>query len=344
MVTALNRWRHEPARLAARWLLPICLVGVAQAQESVQLTVRQGDTLIGISQRYLDAPTRWPQLQKLNRVANPRRLAVGSSLRVPVEWLRWDELPAHVVFVQGPVTVNGSAVAVGVRLNAGDRLDTGAQGSVALRLADGAMVVFVPMTQAILGVTREAPAFGIRSTRIDLQRGELDTTATPLQNPASRFEIRTPRVVTAVRGTRFRVSADDEVSRHEVVTGQVALTGSDLAAVPVGQGQGVRAQAGRLGAVVQLLAAPDLSALPTLVERTAQPLEIAPMAQASGWHWQVARDSEFVQLLQDVRTRVPAWLLTGLPDGLYQLRVRVADAQDLEGAEARHTLRISARP
>ena len=117
-------------RLAARCLLA-CPVGFALpglAQESVQLAVRSGDTLIGISQRYLDDPGRWPQLQRLNRVANPRRMPVGRMLTLPLDWLRWTELPAEVLFVLGGATVNAAPLSAGLQLKSGDRLDTGAQG------------------------------------------------------------------------------------------------------------------------------------------------------------------------------------------------------------------------
>ena len=346
MVTDSSRWNSVALRLAARCLLA-CPVGFALpglAQESVQLAVRSGDTLIGISQRYLDDPGRWPQLQRLNRVANPRRMPVGRMLTLPLDWLRWTELPAEVLFVLGGATVNAAPLSAGLQLKSGDRLDTGTQGSLTLRFSDGALVVFAPMTKATLGVSREASAAGIRSTRIDVQGGAVDSTATPLKESGSRFEIRTPRVVTAVRGTRFRVAEDDGVSRHEVLTGQVALTGAAPAPVQVAQGQGVRAEAGRLGAVVPLLGPPDLSGLPPRSERTVQSLQVAPMAGATGWRWQVASDRAFTQLLQDVKTREPVWLLAGLPDGEYQLRVRAADAQALEGVEAQRSLTIAARP
>ena len=346
MVTDSNRCNSLALCLALRWLL-VLPAGVALpglAQETVQLPVRSGDTLIGISQRYLDDPGRWRQLQRLNGVVRPRRLPVGSMLTLPVEWLRWTELPAELVFVQGDATVNAAPAPVGMQLRAGDRLDTGAQGSLTLRFSDGALVVFSPMTKATLGASRAASAAGLRSTRIDLQGGSVDSTATPLKEPGSRFEIRTPRVVTAVRGTHFRVAVDGEVSRHEVLSGQVALTGVAPAPLPVLQGQGVRAQAGQLGAVAQLLGPPDLSALPARVERTAQLLQATPLAGATGWRWQVARDGAFTQLLQDARTTGPNWLFTGLPDGEYQLRVRAADGQALEGADAQRMIVLAARP
>ena len=57
----------------------------------------------------------------------------------------------------------------------------------------------------------------IRATRIDLQSGSVDITATPLKVSASRSKVQTPRVVTTVRGTHFRVVAEEEISRHEVL-------------------------------------------------------------------------------------------------------------------------------
>ena len=206
MVTDSKRWNE----LWCRWLLPLWLAAQlcagAQAQEMLELEVRAGDTLIGISQRLLDSPQRWPELRTLNRITKDRRLRPGTRLRIPLDWLRWSELPAEVVYVHGVVTGNNGPLAAGMRVNAGDSFDTGAQGSLTLRLPDGAVVVFAPMTRAALGVLRQAEGTAIRATSIELRGGALDTTATPLKQPASRFEVRTPRVVTAVRGTRFRVA------------------------------------------------------------------------------------------------------------------------------------------
>ena len=344
MGTALSRW-HRLGGLAAFCLLaPSLVLAAPDDTDQLALTLRPGDTLIGISQRYLEQPARWPELKRLNRIANDRRLRPGSQLRIPVDWLRWSELPADVVYVNGLVTGNNGPLSVGMQLKAGDSFDTGTQGSLTLRFADGAVAVFAPATRAGLGVSRQALLGGVRATRIELQRGAVDTTVVPLQDPASRFDIRTPRVVTAVRGTRFRVAVQDEASRHEVLSGQVALTGASPQPQGVGPGEGVRAEGGVLGAVTRLLAPPDLAPLPRRMERTAQPLQLDPMAGAAGWRWQVAGDSGFGRLLQDVKTSTPDWVLAGLPDGDYHLRVRAADAQGLEGREAQLAFVLAAQP
>ena len=84
--------------------------------------------------------------------------------------------------------------------------------------------------------------------------------------------------------------------------------------------------------------------MPRRIERTAQTLTVPALVGAQGWRWQVATDAAFAQLLQDECTTPPAWLLTGLPDGDYHLRVRAADAQELEGLDAQVAFALRARP
>ncbi|MEO8119891.1 MAG: FecR domain-containing protein [Rhodoferax sp.] len=342
---ALPRWPLAP-------LLFLAQLGFSvQAAEELTLAVAPGDTLIGISQRYLAEPGRWPELKRLNRVRDDLQLKPGSSLRIPLAWLRWSERSADIIHVQGLVSaiVAGAApgagghLAAGMQLKAGDSFDTGASGTLTLRLPDGAIVVFPPQTRAGLGVSRQVAGTALRATAIELQNGSADSSVPPLTVPASRFEIRTPRVVTAVRGTRFRVAADGAISRHEVVSGVVAVGGA-AGTARLDAVQGLRAEAGRLGTVLPLLPAADVSGVPLRIERSAQPLDVPALDGAQAWRWQVAADAAFTQLLQDERTTAPSWLLTGLPDGDYHLRLRAADAQGLEGQEAQLALALRARP
>ncbi len=343
------RWPVAAALFLAQ--LGLC----AHAADEFTLVIARTDTLIGISQRFLQDPNRWPELKQLNQLKNDKRLKPGTRMRIPLDWLRWSDTSSEVVFVQGIVsgTVAGASLplAVGMLLKAGDSFDTGAAGALTLRLYEGATVVFAPQTQASLGRLRELPGTTLKDNAIDLKKGSADSTVAPLKNPASRFEIRTPRVVTAVRGTRFRVAADDEISRHEVVNGVVgiaapgpALAASGAGSARLNEAQGLRAEGGRLGTPVRLLAAADVSNLPRRIERTALGVTVPPVPGARGWRWQVASDAGFAQLLQDERTTPPEWLLTGLPDGDYHLRVRAADVQELEGLEAQLAFAVRARP
>lgn len=350
------RWPPRVLRWRAAGLLFFAQLafGVYAADEFT-LVIARADTLIGISQRYLQDPNRWPELKRLNQLKYDKRLKPGSTLRIPLDWLRWSEGSAEVTSVQGRVsgTVAGAGVplAVGMQLKAGDSFDTGASGALTLRLYEGATVVFPSQTQAAVGRVREVSGTTLRDNAIELKKGSAESSVEPLKNPASRFEIRTPRVVTAVRGTRFRVAADGEISRHEVVSGVVgvaapgpAIAASGAAGASLKEAQGLRAEGGRLGTPVSLLNPADLANVPRRIERTAQSLTVPPLPGAQRWRWQVATDAAFAQLLQDERTTPPAWLLTGLPDGDYHLRVRAADAQELEGLDAQITFALRARP
>ncbi len=334
--------------LGRAWVLLFCFVLTvsAQTRDEFVVTVRPGDTLIGIGQKYLEQPDRWPELVRPNQIRNDRRLKPGSEVRIPFALMRWSELTADVAYVRGTVTGSAGPLLVGAKLKAGDTFDTGADGSMTLRLPDGSTAVFAPKTQGGLGVSREIVGTPVRLIVIDLKSGSVDTTTQPVMAPASRFEIRTPRVVTAVRGTQFRVDTDGDISRHEVISGAVAVgsSGNDTGHAQLAAAQGLRAEGGKLGTVVALLAAPNVAQWPASIERTLQRVAVPPQAGAVRWRWQVAADDAFTQMLQDERTPEPAWHLTNLPDGDYFLRVRAADAQSLEGLNAQKQILVRARP
>ena len=58
---------------------------VAASEPSFTHISVAGDTLIGLGRRYLADPAQWPQLQRLNQVANPRRIPVGTALQIPCD-------------------------------------------------------------------------------------------------------------------------------------------------------------------------------------------------------------------------------------------------------------------
>ena len=71
-----------------------------------QLTIQSTDTLIGISNRLLIEPNRWPELQKRNNIADPRRLVPGSTLVIPRALLRVD--PAEITLLEVIKLVDGA--------------------------------------------------------------------------------------------------------------------------------------------------------------------------------------------------------------------------------------------
>ena len=157
---------HRPGRSPGRWASARFFAGLflathflathlcAQASEdSWPYQVRAGDTLIGIRDTLLVPGADWQSLQRLNRVANPRQLAPGSTLQIPVRLLRTSEATAEVVHTHGDVQIvrGGASAAAGNQvlssgqlLSSGDTVRTGAQSSAALRFADGTRVTMRP--------------------------------------------------------------------------------------------------------------------------------------------------------------------------------------------------------
>lgn len=312
-------------------------------------TVRPGDTLIGVSERYLAEPAGWPRLQKHNHVANPRRLIPGSALRIPLSWLRYEPAPAFVVAVTGQVRVRlaGSderTLQVGEQLNSGALLTTDANSSATLRFADGSVMRLQPGARVSLDTVSVYAGGGMVDTRVRLQQGRVEMGANPGRLPGSRLRVITPSAVAAVRGTRFRVSADAAVTRQETLDGEVVLMASGQA-VGVPAGQGTLAELGQPPRPpVALLPAPDLTNLPGRIDSLPMRFSVPRMPGAVSWIGQIAADAQFDQLLLENTSTMPQLSFADLPDGRYVLRVRATDAQGLQGRDAMHAFELDARP
>lgn len=312
-------------------------------------TLRPGDTLIGVSARYLARAQDWPRVQRLNGIADPYRLAPGSTLRIPLAWLRHEPAPAQVVAVSGDarVTLPGAAerpLAAGETLGAGAALAAGANSSVTLRLADGALLVLQPGARLALDTLSVYAGGGMVDSRLRLQHGRVEVGANPGRAPGSRLQVITPSAVAAVRGTRFRVAADADVTREETLEGAVGLAAVGRE-VRVGAGQGSLAAAGQPPQPpVALLPAPDLAALPRHIDALPLRFALPPQAGAVAWQGQIAPDATFERILLEQTSTAPQLGFGDMPDGHYTLRVRAADARGLHGQDALHVFEVDARP
>lgn len=77
----------------------------APSAETLDYQVQPGDTLIDLATAYLNRPADYRQVQRRNRVADPRQLAIGRTLAFPVELLRADPDQARVAGFRGDVTL-----------------------------------------------------------------------------------------------------------------------------------------------------------------------------------------------------------------------------------------------
>lgn len=321
---------------------------------------RAGDTLIGLGQALLIRPADWRQVAQLNRIDNPRRIPIGATIRIPVALMKSTPAPGSVLAVVGEATLTpargpAAPAQVGASIAPGTQITTGANGYVTVQLADGSVLRVQSATTANVEHSRHYEAAGFFASSLRLIQGRLEALVAHLTGGEPRFEVKTPQALLGVRGTEFRITVDDsqQVTRSEVLDGAVAVAVAvDVASSKKKQpAQWLAAGFGtqvsqRGGAVtpVKLPPAPNLAAMPALHERILVRIDIPPVPGATLYRAQVADDAAFQHVQGEVTSATPAFRLANLPDGHYHLRVRVANAQGIEGPDALRQFHLKARP
>lgn len=336
-----------------------CLAAMAgaPAQEPiVEVQVNPRDTLIGLSQTLFVGPQAWREVARLNRLPDPNRIRPGQVLRVPARLMRTRPLPATLASSVGDVKVAGAAVAPGTALGEGQQLETGANGSAVLALADGSRVRIPPSSLAEIVASRGPGATDAQAARLAgdgwftgalrMLRGSVEVLAAKVRR-GPPLEVTTPTAVVGVRGTQYRVTLDGDTNatRSEVLDGKVKLespqrsVGADIAA---GFGAAIDAAA-KKPEPVKLLPAPDLAAMP---ERFERPLvRFALPNEKDTVRVQVAQDEAFERIVADTKVVAGSDVrIAGLDDARWFLRARRLDGQGIEGYDAARPFVLKARP
>jgi hypothetical protein len=341
------------ASVCAALLVPMWVhSGPPVSPQEWSYKVSHGDTLIEVGRQFLNDPDAWPQVQKLNQIANPRRLVPGTFIRIPLGLLNQKATVAEVVFVQGQAKVKHAAraefelVVVGAQINAGDVLQTAADSSLTLRFSDGSRLLLVPSSEVSVVHLLAVGRAGVPSVRMQLQEGTTELRVSPAPSAKRSFEVQTPAVNLGVRGTDFRARVEDAKKQAwlEVLEGSVAAQAGGAAALVSG-GQGLRAEQNKpLQPIKPLLAAPDFSSTSARIGRLPIRLNWTPLAGASSYRAQIFAHDKLDSLLAQGSSTQPSAKWADLPDGSYVLRVRAVDANGLEGRNADHAFVLKARP
>ena len=313
------------------------------AGETVTLPVSPGDTLLAIAQQRLEPPYGWRSLARLNNVADPTRLVPGSTLTVPLAWLKSRPAQAVVESVNGTTTgSDGRPLVAGQRLEQDALVQTGADAVVVLRLGDGSTLRIAPASRLRIERLRSYHRDDVIDARIALERGRVEAqAASPRQRP---MQIRSPFATAAVRGTVFRVGAAEQLATSEVIEGGVDWGGA-RGNVALGAGFGsVADPSGRVTAPERLLDPPALGGLPAQVNRPVSSISFAPVANAGGYLIVVARDPAFRDIVTSVRSDTPRITLATSDDGIHHVKVRAIAATGVEGFDATAAIDVQARP
>lgn len=339
----LRRFTLLPAVLGALAALP---AAAAEAPVYHRYLTESGDTLIGIGLRMLRRPQDWRQVQRINRVADPYRMAVGTPLRIPVSLMRSDPVSARVTRIQGEVTGTRGPLEAGARIVRGDEILTGESGATTIELSDGSLLTLQPGSRLSVEALEVLHGTDQQEARFRLHSGRVESQAAKQRGPAARFRILTPTAAVGVRGTRFRVGAEtsgQQATRAEVTEGTVEVE-AGKAKLPLAEGFGVLAAAGSIAKPVALLPPPAISAAAALQERPLIRVPFAAVAGARAYRAQLADDAQFRSLIAQAVFATTEARFADLPDGDYHLRIRAIDESGLEGRDADLALRLKARP
>ncbi|MDB5807711.1 MAG: LysM peptidoglycan-binding protein [Betaproteobacteria bacterium] len=345
--------------LRALTLLAFCLPAFAAPpktpaqppQEMYDYPAVQGDTLTGISTRFLQNGNAWQQLLKYNKIANPDHINPGEIVHMPLEWVKRDPVTLSALTSRGDVQVvrNGTStpLPVGATLAKGDEVRTGADGYVTLRLADGSVLKLPADSRlTVQNAEKIRDTEAVRS-KMQLLKGRVEAVVTKFKGSGNRFEVTTEQAVAGVRGTEFRVATEGGSTASEVLDGRVAFDGEGAAAgksalLAAGFGSKVLSS-GDLLPPVQLLPAPVLGTLP-VQERLVVRFTFTAIDGAQKYRAQVGRDAQFFDVVADTVVEAPNLRFAGLEDGPYFLRVRGIDSNGLEGRDAVYPFSVKARP
>ena len=322
------------------------------AEPMVEFVVAPTDTLIGLSKNVFVSPAAWREIARLNKLPDPNRIQPGQVLMVPTRLMRGDPQPVRLVSTVGEVRVGDTPAAAGSVLTEGQSVQTGADSSAVVELADGSRVKLPPSSLAQVDASR---SYGARKAvagnstggwfagTMRVMRGSVEVFATKVVR-AKPLEVITPTAVVGVRGTQYRVRVDETSrTRTEVVDGVVRLN-TPTAGTELKAGFGATADAtGAAPRPIQLLAAPDLAALPDRFDRPIVRFKLPN--EVTALRVQVASDSAFDKIVSDQRVVAGSEVrIAELMDAQWYLRARRIDEQGLEGFDAGKAFVLKARP
>jgi len=315
-------------------------------------TVRPGDSLWTISEKYLTKKEYATQLLKINRLKKTTQLKPGTKLKIPVKWMKHQPTSSRVIHAQGEVTIIRSAneqpkpPGEEIHLYVGDTIITGDNGSATLEFADKSRLLVQKNSELVMDTLSSYGDSGMVDTRLRLPTGRVETQVTPKKGPGSRYEITTPAATAAVRGTDFRVSADTSksISRSEVLEGKVKISSSTNSR-DIPAGFGTVTEAGKKPIPPKkLLPRPDVSNTQKLFVELPLTFSWNKVTGAKSYRAQIYQQGQFDTLLIDKQLNSNSLQLGDLDDNHYILRVRATDELGLEGLNQDHAFIVDARP
>lgn len=315
-----------------------CSFVYAEEEQTIELTIKKGDTLINICTEYLDEPGHWREVSRINRLSNPDLIYPGQTLIIPVRLLKGIAMDGVVTFLKGeveqlpPGEVKWRPVLSDDVIREGSMIRTSHEGTVAISFSDGSSFLMRPDTSITMTTSRKKGISHIIN-RLYLRFGRAIMTIKRATGIDSRYEIEGPSAVAAVRGTEFRLSVDERsTTRSEVLKGLVAIEAMKQK-VELKEGEGTIVNMGEPPAKpVKLLPPPEPVNIQTVYKHLPAVVQFSRIESASFYRVILARDRDFKDIVKEkIIAPDQAAELTDLEDGEYFLQGISIDNSGLEG-------------
>lgn len=317
--------------------------------EQITYVFKNGDTLFNLANKYLRKQADYFAVQRINRIANPRRIPVGKSIRIPVYLLKYRPSKASLSAFRGEVSIatgdRNLTPVQGLNVVEGSHLKTAARSFLTLQLEDGSRISLPSNSQIRIIRLRHILLTDSVDYEIAVDKGRIRSKVAPLQKKADRYRVRTPVAVSAVRGTDYRTRVDETsgTTFSETVEGEVvvaaggSLRSDTLVSIPAGTG----AAASVTGALVknELLSPPELLDPAKIQSETELRFAVAPRASAMGHHIVIASDAGFVDLVAETQEEGTVINMPSIPNGRYFVQVTALDAGGFEGMPATYSFK-----
>ncbi|MFM5908182.1 MAG: FecR domain-containing protein [Novosphingobium sp.] len=310
---------------------------LAAPSDTLVYIVKRSDTLYDLSRKHLIGANAMKELRAANAVRIPERMPVGYRLSIPRHLLKFTPVAVRVQSFSGPVSAarNGQPVVVtkGLELPEGTTITTGSNAFLALSGSEGSRVSLPSNSRVTLGQARRYTLLNATDIELNVDRGKAEVQAAK-QAPDSRFRVRTPVAVTAVRGTVFRAGYLEAsgTSASETIEGEVSV-GSARAELTVPAGFGAATSASGEIAREALLPAPALLDPAKVQTDAAVAFDFSPLSQAKGYRMQVARDAGFIDVLAEVQPNDARAEFSELRNGRFFVRAAGISGSGILGLE-----------
>ncbi|MCE1225095.1 MAG: FecR domain-containing protein [Geobacteraceae bacterium] len=311
--------------------------GGQDRERTVEIRVATQDTLIGLCQKYLTHPEKWPQVSKLNRLPDSNRISPGQKIIVPVALLKGAPMDGVVTSLQGEAffcpTGNSEWKPLQLRdtVKEGSSLKTAANSSLEISFEDGTSFLLREQSLLTVKASKKGMLHLLRVLR--LEGGKIISRVKSATGKDSRFEIETPSALAAARGTHYRVAVDGQgTARAEMLESRIDLSAMGTT-VSLNEGEGSLARRNEPPSPpIRLLRPPEPLNVAAVYGNRSSEIRFSPVQNAAQYRVLLARDQEGKQAARIAVIKPDeGFVFEGLDDGSYYLLTSSIGAEGLEG-------------